>query len=185
MTEGRRRRRDAVENQERILAAAREAFRRQGLSVDMRAIAAAAGVGVGTLYRHFPTREALLGAVTGTDVAGLADAGLPAGGTAIDGLRHFFRTTLAQVVGNQVLTDLLAGGAPSDAELRKCVDHLRTVGRQAVRRSAADGTLSPDVTADDVAYTLLGLLRIAQFHPEDAGAEIDHHIDLALRGLSS
>ncbi|MFC5746075.1 TetR family transcriptional regulator [Actinomadura rugatobispora] len=49
--------------------AAEDAFRHHGLSVDMRAVAAAAGVGIGTLYRHFPTREDLAQAITGSDLA--------------------------------------------------------------------------------------------------------------------
>ncbi|GAA0928484.1 helix-turn-helix domain-containing protein [Nonomuraea longicatena] len=185
MAEARKRRRDAVANKERILTAAQEAFRTQGLSVDMRAVAASAGVGVGTLYRHFPTRDDLLQAITGADLTDLAATRLPAQGSAIEALREFFTGTLNQVVGNKAVIDLLAAGAPSDAELERCLEHLRTVGREALERSATDHTLAPDVTADDLAYQLLGLVRIAQLIPEHEPDMIDHHVTLALRGLAT
>ncbi|WP_129837730.1 helix-turn-helix domain-containing protein [Streptomyces sp. RFCAC02] len=183
MTEGRRQRRDAAANKERILSAAEDAFRRHGLSVDMRAVASAAGVGIGTLYRHFPTREDLVRAITGSDVAELSLAHLPDGVPAIDGLRAFFTGALALLDANRAMIDLLAGAAPSDGDLERCLAHLRAVGRQAVERSATDRTLAADVTADDIAYQLLGLVRVAQLVPAP-GARA-HQVDLALRGLAA
>lgn len=185
MTEGRRQRRDAVANKERILEAAQDAFRTQGLSVDMRTVAAAAGVGVGTLYRHFPTREDLLQAITGSDVTELADAGLPDQGSAIDSLREFFRRTLAQLTTNKAIADLLATATPSNADLDRCLDHLRGIGREAIERSAADHTLASDITPDDIAYQLLGLVRIAQLLPDHDPEIVIHQVDLALRGLAA
>ncbi|WP_063058233.1 TetR/AcrR family transcriptional regulator [Nocardia sienata] len=183
MTEGRKQRRDAAANKERILTAAADAFRHHGLSVDMRAVAAAAGVGIGTLYRHFPTREDLVRAITGTDLADLAVARLRDGASAIDGLRELYTSALTRLRANKAMIDLLAGAAPSDAELERCLDHLRSVGRDAVARSAIDHTLAPDVTADDIAYQLLGLIRIAQIvHEPDT---ISHQVELALRGLAA
>lgn len=183
MTEGRKKRRDAAANRERILTAAEDAFRRHGLAVDMRAVAAAAGVGIGTLYRHFPTREDLVQAITGTDLADLAVARLRDGASAIDGLREFFTGALTRLRANKAMIDLLAGASPSDADLERCLGHLRTVGREAVQRSTVDRTLAPDVTADDIAYQLLGLIRIAQIAPEPG--TIEHQIELALRGLAT
>jgi AcrR family transcriptional regulator len=183
MTEGRKQRRDAAANRQRILTAAEDAFRHHGLSVDMRAVAAAAGVGIGTLYRHFPTREDLVQAITGTDLADLAVARLRDGASAIDGLREFFTSALTRLRANKAMIDLLTGAPPSDADLERCLDHLRSVGREAVDRSAIDRTLAPDVTADDIAYQLLGLIRIAQIVPEPG--TIDHHVELALRGLAA
>lgn len=167
------------------MTAAQEAFRKHGLSVDMRAVAASAGVGIGTLYRHFPTRGDLLQAITGSDLTDLAAGRLSDHGTAVEGLREFFTRTLAQLVGNKAVMDLLAGAAPSDGELERCLDHLRAVGREAVERSGTDGTLAPDVTADDIAYQLLGLIRIAQLVPGPEPGTIKHQIELVLRGLAT
>jgi len=70
----RAKRADARRNQERLVAAAREVFAEQGASASMEAIARQAGVGVGTLYRHFPNRIDVVEAVYRTDVEELADA---------------------------------------------------------------------------------------------------------------
>ncbi|WP_459549375.1 TetR/AcrR family transcriptional regulator [Nocardia sp. X0981] len=184
MAAGRKQRRDAAANKERILAAAEETFRRHGLSVDMRAVAAAAGVGIGTLYRHFPTREDLLRAVTGADFAGLTVAHLPEGAEAIEGLRQFFTTTLTRLTANKAMTDLLAAGSPSEADLERCLAHLRGIGREAVERSGADRTLATDVTAEDIAFQFLGLIRIAQLITEPGQGVLEHQVDLALRALA-
>jgi AcrR family transcriptional regulator len=170
----RRQRRDAVANRARILAAATEVLREDGMGVDMRAIAAAAGVGIGTLYRHFPTREDLIHAVTGTDLASLA--ALPEG-PALTALREFSLAVMTDLARNKAMTDLLAAGAPSEADVARCVAHLTRLGQEAVDR--ADGTLAADVTASEIAYQLLGLIRVAQLAPADVG----RHVELTLRGL--
>lgn len=185
MVEGRKQRRDAAANRQRILAAAEDTFRHNGITVDMRAVAAAAGVGVGTLYRHFPTRESLVQAVTGTDLAELAGTALPEQLSAIAALRSLFTATLTQLAANQAVVDLLAGGSSSDADLERCIAHLRKVGQEAVERSRTDHTLANDVTANDIAYQLLGLMRIAQLIPDSSTEALEHQVDLALRGLTA
>ncbi len=151
----------------------------------MRAIAGAAGVGIGTLYRHFPTRDSLLTAVTGTDLAALAGAVLPEGMSALAGLRAFFTAATDQLVGNQAMIDLLAAGPPSNTDLERCLAHLTEIGHEAVRRARTDHTLGPDITAGDIAYQLLGLLRIVQLIPSTDTEARAHHIDLVLRGLAA
>ncbi len=151
----------------------------------MRAVAAAAGVGIGTLYRHFPTREHLVQAVTGTDIAELADATLPERVSAIVGLREFFTATMTHLATNKAMVDLLAGGSPSDADLDRCLSHLTNIGQEAVDRSRIDHTLATDVTASDIAYQLLGLIRIAQLIPDAEPDAIEHQVDLALRSLAA
>src|SRR5579863_2917398 len=71
---GRKPRTDALRNRERILEVAKEAFTRSGAQTSLDDIAKQAGVGAGTLYRHFPTRDDLLEAVYRTEVERLADA---------------------------------------------------------------------------------------------------------------
>lgn len=185
MAQDRKQRRDAAANRERILAAASKAFRNTGMAVDMRAVAAAAGVGIGTLYRHFPTREHLVQAVTGTDFAALAQAALPDGASAIDALRAFFTTTLNDLATNQAMIDVLASGPPSATDLGRCLAHLTKIGQDAVDRSRTDHTLASDVTASDIAYQLLGLIRIAQLIPGAEPDAIGHQVELALRGLAA
>lgn len=147
------------------------------MSVDMRAIAAAAGVGIGALYRHFPAREDLIHAVTGTDLAGLAATGLPEG-PAVTALRELFTTTVTHLTNNKAMADLLAAGAPTDADVERCVAHLTRLGQEAVDR--ADHTLAHDVTAEDIAFQLLGPVRVAQLAGPEA---VERHVELTLRGL--
>ncbi|MEW2356891.1 helix-turn-helix domain-containing protein [Spirillospora sp. NPDC029432] len=180
MGETRRRRRDVVANRARIIEAAESVLREQGLDADMRTIAQAAGVGIGTLYRHFPTREDLVHEITGVDLARLAEQPLPPDLPAADALRHFFTTALGNLAGRRAMVDLLAGAKPGDADLKRCVEHLTGVGRAALARSEDDRTLAADVTASDIAYQFLALARVVQLAPE---ADIGHHVDLVLRGM--
>ncbi|MEU8896151.1 TetR family transcriptional regulator [Nocardia sp. NPDC048505] len=183
MADDRRQRRDAVANRARILTAAAAAFRENGMAVDMRAVAAAAGVGIGTLYRHFPTREDLVHAATGTDLSALAAAALPPGLPAREALREFFTATLTRLTASKAMLDLLTAAPPDDADLRRCLTHLTELGEQAVRRARTDHSLAADVSARDIAYQLLGLVRVAQLLPgPDA---LGHQIDLALRALAA
>jgi AcrR family transcriptional regulator len=93
---------DAARNQARILEVARELIGREGPSVSMDAIAAEAGVAVGTLYRHHPTKAALVEAVIGHSISQLAEAGdaanerVLAGGNAGDELAALFRAVVAR-----------------------------------------------------------------------------------------
>ncbi|ABW14728.1 transcriptional regulator, TetR family [Parafrankia sp. EAN1pec] len=176
-------RRDVVANRARIVEAATTMLRECGLNVDMRAIAKEAGVGVGTLYRHFPTRQDLVHEVTGTDLAGLATSGLPPDQPAIDALRAFFTTALMPLVRNRAAVDLLANAEPSGADLQRCLAHLTGVGHDAVERSRTDHTLADDITATDIAYQFLGLVRILQLLPHPDTANIEHYVELALRAL--
>lgn len=183
MTDERRQRRDVVANRARIIEAATTVLREQGMTADMRAIATEAGVGIGTLYRHFPTRERLVHEITGLDLSRLASSSLPIDLSAIEALRHFFTHTIDQLASNRSLIDLLAGAEASDVDLERCMDHLSDVGRDALVRSEVDRTVAADVTSTDIARQFLALVRIVQILPPDHSGDIAHHIDLVLRGL--
>lgn len=185
MSEERRQRRDAVANRARIVAAATEVLREEGMSADMRRIAAAAGVGIGTLYRHFPARDDLVHAVTWTDLTALANSGLPAEMSAIEALHEFFTAAVAALADNKAMLDLLTSGSPTDEDVQRCITHLTTVGQEAVDRARDDQTLALDITASDIAYQLLGLVRIAQLRLTTGAGAVSRHVNLALRSLSA
>ncbi|SBV30029.1 transcriptional regulator, TetR family [Micromonospora krabiensis] len=166
-----------------MIDAAARVLRQEGMGAEMRQIAAASGVGIGTLYRHFPTRDDLVHAVTGTDLAALADAGLPVGGTAADALREFFTVAIAQLADNRAMVDVLTTGSPADEDVQRCIAHLTRVGQDAVDRARHDHTLAADVTASDIAYQLMGLTRVAQLLPDAAPGTVSRHVELAIRGL--
>ncbi|RCV50381.1 hypothetical protein [Marinitenerispora sediminis] len=104
---------------------------------------------------------------------------------AIAALRAFFTATMSQLTGNKAMVDLLAAGPPTNADLERCLSHLVRIGQEAVDRSRADRTLAPEVTAHDIAYQLLGLIRIAQLVPDGDPDAVGHQVDLALRGLAA
>src|SRR5580692_9717839 len=114
----RRPRSDAAANRERILAAATIAVRRDGETVPMARIADEAGVGIGTLYRHYPTRPALLAALTVRSfqlvlqharAAALSDVPAPAA------LEHFFAQTIA--ARNEFILPLHGGPVIDDEQI--------------------------------------------------------------------
>jgi AcrR family transcriptional regulator len=144
-------RRDALQNRERVLDAATELVRRDGEKVPMADIAKRAGVGVGTLYRHFPTREELLGALVhrsfGIAVAN-AQAAAAHSGSARDAIREFFLATLRD---RERFVLPAHGGprifTPATQELRADV---RIALRDLIERGQAAGELRSDLTPEDV-----------------------------------
>src|ERR1700754_2969036 len=87
---------DAVRNRDLVLEAAKAVFSDGGAEASLEAVARAAGVGIGTLYRHFPTREALFEAVYRREVEHLADLAerLKIDASPADALRHWLRSTV-------------------------------------------------------------------------------------------
>jgi AcrR family transcriptional regulator len=151
-------RKDAAANRERVLDAATELVRRDGEKVPMAQIAEHAGVGVGTVYRHFATREDLLGELVyrsfGIAVENSRDAAAHPG-SALEGIRMFFLATLRD---RERFVLPLHGGPPvftaATLQLQKDV---RTILGGLLERGKAAGELRADLTAEDlvVATSLL------------------------------
>lgn len=158
---GRPLRADARRNRERVLQIAQEALASDGLTISFDDIARRAGFGVGTVYRHFPTKEALFEAVLlGRIERFVADA--RALGTAEDPGKAFFGW-FAQVVelasANQALCDMLDSG--SGMALRPgstlADDFAGALGRLLTRAQQA-GAVRPDLVTEDVQDLLRGCL---------------------------
>jgi AcrR family transcriptional regulator len=144
-------RRDAQANRERILEAARAVFAEEGIDDSVELIAQRAGVGMGTLYRRFPTKHDLVEAV----IAESRDAFVAA---AEDGLAHddpwtgfamFVERVLALHAENRALRELLAGTEHGEArdEVRR---RVRPLVRRLVERAQADGSLRADFVPEDM-----------------------------------
>lgn len=140
-SEDRPRRADAERNRERVLAAAETVLARDGLSASMRAIAAGAGVGLGTIYRNFPTQEALYQAIvarrTKALIAEAAElAGSPDPGQAFFG---YLTRVVEHATGTRAMTDLLAragidpksGMADAGRDMRHAIQELLERAQQA------------------------------------------------------
>lgn len=149
----RRLRRDAEANRRQILQAAGRLMAERGLATPLEDIAAAAGVGIGTLYRRFPTRQALVEALFEDRLAAyLADLqtalAMPNGWYA---LLWFLRTAARRQIADRALSELIEHDAGTDA-IRQLVRQLWPLAETLVERAKATGQLRPDFTATDLAF---------------------------------
>jgi AcrR family transcriptional regulator len=150
---------DAVRNRERILAAAAEVFAARGAAVPIDLVAEAAGVGVGTLYRHFPTKEALFEAIVGVQLHGLVDAlaAAQAADDAAEALFSFLRLLAAEAAIRHDLLDALGpGGTETCATVAAAMAELdRGVGRL-LERAAEVGAVRRDLRGPEVVGLVIG-----------------------------
>jgi len=147
----RRLRADAARNRQLLLDAARDAFARHGVTASLDDVARAAGVGPGTLYRHFPTRDALVLAVIDDGLidmhrlgTSLTDASDP-----LDALHQWLVAYIEQGSTFQGLASTLASPPPAADEKSTCT-LARAAGAALVGRAIDAGVLRDDVDADDV-----------------------------------
>lgn len=144
---------DARRNRERVLAAAQEAFAAEGISVPLDDIARRAGVGAGTVYRHFPTKEALFTAAI-IDRVERAAAYARELGTADDAGSAFFEFLAFLASENGVKRDLAdAVGSDRLAALGPAADLSTAIGTLLVRAQRA-GAIRPDLGVDDLMLIL-------------------------------
>lgn len=172
---------DAARNRAAIVAAARELIVASGADAGMDDIAARAGVAVGTLYRHFPTKGDLVTAIMaelGAEISTLLDAASSrvAGGatSAYEEIAALLHRIVVDMADARVLRDA-AGTLPPEVER-----HARDVLAGLVDTARAEGTLQPDVTVDDL--TLLLTTAPGDDTPEPHRAR---WVTLALRALSA
>jgi AcrR family transcriptional regulator len=153
---------DARRNRERILEAAKEIFTRDGGTASLDDIIRQAGVGPGTLYRHFPTRDALIEAVYRSEVEKLAAAELRFAATLppIEALRAWMLLFIDHVSGKRLIIpamDTVAGGSMRLIEGSRSLIH--TAFAASVRRAIASGDLRSDTDPDDFVRALVGVFH--------------------------
>jgi AcrR family transcriptional regulator len=153
-------RRDAVRNRAALTRAATAAFREDGLDVAVDAIARRAGVGVATLYRHFPTKQDLIDAVTEAvldDLAGAAAAALAIDERA-EVLRAFLTAALEQQQENRGFMEAITQHALPDAARAQLAGRVLTMIAPIADVAHAAGTLAPELGAEDLlsAMRMLG-----------------------------
>src|SRR3954452_24212122 len=172
---------DALRNYEKLVAAAREAFTEADRSASLEDIARRAGVGIGTLYRNFPTRSDLVQAVYVDEVEALArSADASAALEPWEGLTTWLQRFVGYVATKQALSDELFAIAERDASVFAAYRAmLHTAGEPLLRRAQEAGIVRPDVTIDDVVRMVGGIAKI----PADDPADVQRLLAVALDGL--
>ena len=151
---------DRVRNRERVLEAAKAVFADGGPGGSLEAVAQKAGVGIGTLYRHFPTREALFEAVYRREVeqlvelAGRMSADLPP----VDALRRWMHANVEFVATKKGMSMALAVAVHAGSDLTMySMDRLGRALDPLRRRAVAAGAIRADITTEDIMRTVVGL----------------------------
>ena len=171
---------DARRNYEKLVSAAREAFAEDGTSASLEDIARRAHVGIGTLYRHFPTRQHLLEAVYLDEVeaicrsaADLADL------EPWDALVTWLRQFVGFAATKRALAQEMLGTIGSDAEVfRTCRVAISSAGDALLGRAQAAGAVRADASFIDIARLLGGIASIDS-DPE----QIERILDIVIAGL--
>ncbi|MEU3838664.1 TetR family transcriptional regulator [Streptomyces sp. NPDC028635] len=154
-------RRDAQRNRKLLTDTAREVFAEQGLHAPLDVIARRAGVGNATLYRHFPTRAALVDEVFRDALTETTAAGERAR-TAHDawtGLTEYVRTVFASLAADRGTNDLMTTNLKGVASLEAIHAHNRETIDELRRRGQEQGTVRPDLTTEDLLFMLAALGR--------------------------
>jgi len=145
---------DAAANRDRVLAAAANAVKRDGENVPIATIAAQAGVGVGTVYRHYATRAALFAALTLRSyhlVRDHARAAVDSKKPAPKALEHFFQQTIA--ARDDLILPLHGGPVSLDEKTVALRTEISDLLEQVLARGQREGTIRGDVTAVDIIIT--------------------------------
>ncbi|MGW0345446.1 TetR/AcrR family transcriptional regulator [Streptomyces anthocyanicus] len=156
-----RQRRDARRNRELLLEAAHEVFTEQGLDAALDVIARRAGVGNATLYRHFPTRAALVDAVFRDSLTGTMDAGERArkAPDAWAGLTGYLEVVFGALAADRGSNDLMTTHLRGVDSLEAVHEHNRRTVDTLLTRLRDEGTVRADVTTEDVLFGLAALGR--------------------------
>jgi AcrR family transcriptional regulator len=186
MTEtGRALRADARRNRERILAAASELFARQGHEAQMEDIAAHSGLGMGTLYRHFPSKQALLTAMVGERFEGMAEIARAAERIADPGaaFEALLRGYLEAADGDASFQLALMGtNRPEWTYIKQQKAEFTEVVKRIIERAVAAGRIRADLTVADFAVLANGVISTMYFQP-GGNADWRRHLRLLLEGV--
>lgn len=172
---------DARRNYDKVLTAAREAFAEGGESTALEEIARRAGVGIGTLYRHFPNRQALLEAIYVNEVeevcrsaAELDDA------DPWEALSGWFERLVAYLATKRALANELLNYLDMDAPLfQNCRTSLYAAGEPLLQRAQEAGVVRPDVEFSQVMQMVMGITKVPASDP----GQTEHVVRIALDGL--
>jgi AcrR family transcriptional regulator len=178
-------RRDAERNRQRLLDAARELFAERGLNVTLDEIAHHAGVGVGTAYRRFGSRDALVTALFEqrmSEIVALAEDALK-----VDdpwrALQQLIERVLEMQAADRGLKELLLGSRQALQQVSQIRDRMRPRGEELVRRAQAAGVLRKDFSAQDLPLLQMMLSAIIEVSPPERADLWRRYMALLLDGM--
>ncbi|WUH61753.1 TetR/AcrR family transcriptional regulator [Streptomyces sp. NBC_00441] len=177
---------DARRNYGRLLAEARTAFAEHGTDASLEDIARRAGVGIGTLYRHFPTRHALMSAVFQEAVASLITRSreLANSDQPCAALVEWLGAIVTHAGEYRGLAQALMSTCHDESSaLARCNTPLREAGSALLNRAQSSGTVRPDVSIDDLMQLTNAIALAAEQSPDDPELA-SRLLKLTLRGLA-
>jgi AcrR family transcriptional regulator len=175
---------DARRNRERIMSAGRELFASKGPQAQMDEIAAHAGVGIGTLYRHFPTKEALLTAMVRDRFQAFAEIAREAEDVsdAREALESVMLRSAEAVEGDTGFQLAMMGSNELEWEgIEEQKAALADVVTRIIDRAVAAGVVRADFTFEDFGMVMCGITSTMYFQPGSANWR--HHLELLLHGV--
>ena len=178
---------DARRNREAIVAASREQFARFGMDAQIDDIARDAGVGVGTVYRHFPTKEDLLRALADAKFEGLVEAGRESLEVEDpwEGFVQFLTYGARTMVENRALSQAMQQ-RPDLCRPAAEAAGMSAITGEVIERAQASGQLRADIVPDDIPSLMMGLGRSAL--GDDGGGPTmswEKHLSIILAGLKA
>ncbi len=178
-------RRDAQRNHELLVEAARELFMEQGVEAPLEEVARRAGLGIGTLYRHFSTRDALVEAIVERrmgELLAIAEAALsePDGW---ESLVRLLEGTLELQAADRMLKDVLMRYSPETARLESAREEVRLMFEQILARARDQGTLRKDFALPDLALLLWSFAPVIDATARVAPNAWRRHLGWLLDGL--
>jgi AcrR family transcriptional regulator len=178
---------DAERNRAAVLEAAREMFAEQGLEAPLEEIARRAGVGIGTLYRRFPSRDRLVAAALVDKVAGYADAASEALGDPDPwaGFVGFVERACAMQAEDRGLGDLLSMSLTSDPQIVSLRTDANERVIRLVDRAKAAGRLRADFVGEDLLFIMIAAAEIAHVTARDAPEAWRRFVALAVEALQA
>ncbi|MEV8331629.1 helix-turn-helix domain-containing protein [Streptomyces niveus] len=176
---------DARRNYERVLGEARAAFAEHGTDASLEDVARRAGVGIGTLYRHFPTRQALMSAVFQEALADLLDRSRELAGSdrPCHALVAWLRALITHAGEYRGLSRaLMSASYDASSGLTQCSTKLRTAGELLLVRAQMSGDVRADTSIDDLMQLTNAIALAAEQAPDDPELA-DRLLTLTLTGL--
>jgi AcrR family transcriptional regulator len=181
---GRTLRADARRNRQAVIDAAKQLFAEQGLDAQIPDLARHAGVGVGTVYRHFPTKEQLIAAIAGEHfdrIAARARENLESADP-WDGLCDFIRFSVQIQADDRGLSEVM-GSRPDVIEAAARAAGLVEISEELVQRAQDSGQLRPDVDWQDMPMIVCGLGHVTHDGPPPSAGRWPRLVELIIDGL--